>query len=69
MPDIEMIFKRQQLSLYLIKHYNNSVALVHKRTTTTERPPPVGEASANLCGQRDVARSAWQIPMAIILDF
>ena len=28
----------------------NSVALVHKRTIPTERPPPVGEVSANFCG-------------------
>jgi hypothetical protein len=30
----------------------NSVALVHKRTTQTERPPLVGEVSANFRGQR-----------------
>jgi hypothetical protein len=28
----------------------NSVAVVHKRTIPTERPPLVGEVSANLCG-------------------
>ena len=28
----------------------NSVALVRKRTIPTERPPPVGEVSANFCG-------------------
>jgi len=28
----------------------NSVALVRTRTIPTERPPPVGEVSANLCG-------------------
>jgi hypothetical protein len=28
----------------------NSVALVRKRTIPTERPPIVGEVSANLCG-------------------
>ena len=27
-----------------------SVALVRERTTPTERPPPVGEVSANFCG-------------------
>jgi hypothetical protein len=27
----------------------NSVALVRKRTTPTERPPVVGEVSANFC--------------------
>jgi hypothetical protein len=28
----------------------NSVAVVRKRTILTERPPLVGEISANLCG-------------------
>jgi hypothetical protein len=28
----------------------NSVALVRKRTIPTERPPLVGDVSANLCG-------------------
>ena len=28
----------------------NSVALVRKRTIPTERPPQVGEVSANFCG-------------------
>ena len=28
----------------------NSVVLVRERTIPTERPPPVGEVSANLCG-------------------
>ena len=28
----------------------NSMALVRERTITTERPPPVGEVSANFCG-------------------
>ena len=27
-----------------------SVALVRERTIPTERPPPVGEVSANFCG-------------------
>ena len=29
---------------------HNSVALVRERTIPTERPPPVGEVSANFCG-------------------
>ena len=28
----------------------NSVALFRERTIPTERPPPVGEVSANFCG-------------------
>jgi len=31
-------------------HQLNSVALVRTRTIPTERPPPVGEVSANFCG-------------------
>jgi len=31
-------------------HKLNSVALVRERTIPTERPPPVGEVSANFCG-------------------
>jgi hypothetical protein len=33
----------------------NSVVLVHKRTIPTERPPLVGEGSANFFGYRGVA--------------
>ena len=35
---------------YYIKLNNSSVALVRERTIPTERPPPVGEVSANFCG-------------------
>jgi len=28
----------------------NSVAVVREQTIPTERPPPVGEVSANFCG-------------------
>ena len=34
-------------NLYIL---TNSVALVRERTIPTERPPPVGEISANFCG-------------------
>ena len=37
-------------SEYVIKTKLNSVALVRERTIPTERPPPVGEVSANFCG-------------------
>ena len=33
-----------------IKTKLNTVALVRERTIPTERPPPVGEVSANFCG-------------------
>jgi uncharacterized membrane-anchored protein YitT (DUF2179 family) len=39
------------ITLTLITNNNNhSVALVHERTKLTERPPLVGEVSANYCG-------------------
>ena len=42
------------LKMYIIiiklKKKLNSVALVRERTIPTERPPPVGEVSANFCG-------------------
>jgi hypothetical protein len=34
------------------KQKKNSVALVRKRAIPTERPPLVGEVTANFCGQR-----------------
>jgi hypothetical protein len=33
-----------------VMNLQNSVALVRERTIPTERPPPVGEVSANFCG-------------------
>jgi len=36
--------------IYKTKTKLNSVALVRERTIPTERPPPVGEVSANFCG-------------------
>ena len=38
-------------SMYIKKlKKKNSVALVREQTIPTERPPPVGEVSANFCG-------------------
>ena len=34
----------------IFTEFYNSVALVRERTIPTERPPPVGEVSANFCG-------------------
>jgi uncharacterized RmlC-like cupin family protein len=42
-PSVPHIHKDNNIKL-------NSVAVVRKRTTPTERPPLVGEVSANLCG-------------------
>jgi hypothetical protein len=47
----------------------NSVALVRKRTIPTDRPPLVGEVSANLLRVEGVAWSAQQIPTAVNLAF
>jgi hypothetical protein len=47
----------------------NSVAVVRKRTIPTERPPLVGEVSANLLWVEGVAWSAQRIPTAINLGF
>ena len=38
----------QRINVHKLKL--NSVALVRERTIPTERPPPVGEVSANFCG-------------------
>ena len=46
-----------------------SVALVRTRTIPTERPPLVGEVSANFCGQRGVTWSAQRVPTAVNLCF
>jgi hypothetical protein len=45
------------------------VALVRKRTIPTERPPLVGEVSANLLPVEGVAWSAQRIPTAVNLRF
>src|SRR5215510_5488426 len=47
----------------------NSLALFRERTLPTERPPPVDEVSANLCGYRGVTWSAQRIPTAVNLCF
>ena len=59
-PSSAEVKERVQLYLYLpvimagykvnSKLKLNSVALFRKRTIPTERPPPVGEVSANFCG-------------------
>jgi len=45
--------RRNFVAIYIVPYYVlklNSVALVRTRTIPTERPPPVGEVSANFCG-------------------
>jgi hypothetical protein len=41
--------------IYIYIYITNSVAIVRERTIPTERPPNVGEVSANFCGERGVA--------------
>ena len=46
-----LLFKSEiKMNLHEILTKLNSVALVRTRTIPTERPPPVGEVSANFCG-------------------
>jgi hypothetical protein len=52
----EINIKIKLKCLRLFKLFYNSVALVRKQTIPTERPPPVGEVSANFGGYR-VSRS------------
>ena len=49
-------------------HKKNSVTLVREQTIPTERPPPVGEVSANFCGQRGVTWSAQRFPTAVLIS-
>jgi hypothetical protein len=46
-----------------------SVALVRKRTIPTERPPYVGEVSANFCGQRVLRGQRNGSPRPLISGF
>jgi hypothetical protein len=53
----------------VVLFHTNSVALVRERTIPTERPPLVGEVSANFCEYRGVAWSMRQIPYGRNLGF
>jgi hypothetical protein len=46
------VTKLEVVFIYDLRSWNNnnSVALVRERTIPTERPPLVGEVSANVCG-------------------
>jgi hypothetical protein len=61
--------KRKCKSWRSLKKKLNSVVFVRKRTIPTERPPLVGEVSANFLRQDGVAWSAQRIPMAVNLGF
>jgi hypothetical protein len=53
----------------VIIQITNSVALVRKRALPTERPPLVGEVSANFLRVEDVAWSRQRIPTAVFSVF
>jgi hypothetical protein len=46
-----------------------SVALVRELTIQTDRPPPVGDVSANFCGYRGVAWSLRRMEKIILFFF
>ena len=46
----------------------NSVALVRERTIPTERPPPVGEVSANFLRIEGITWSAQRFPTAVLIS-
>jgi hypothetical protein len=50
----------------ILLYIRNSVALFCEWTMPTERPPPVGEYSANFCGLRGVTWSAQRITRPLI---
>jgi hypothetical protein len=61
---------RQNIYLNTIKTYEkNSVALVHKRTILAERPPQVGEVSANFYRQRVLRDQCNGSPRPLISIF
>jgi hypothetical protein len=57
-----------QIELKLKKKLN-SVTVVRNRTILTERPPLVGEVSANFLRVEGVAWSAQRIPRAVNIGF
>jgi hypothetical protein len=66
----EQITKRCLLtSFFITKTKVNSVAIVRKRTIPTERPPLVGEVSANHLWVEGVAWTEQRIPTAVNLGF
>jgi hypothetical protein len=50
LPVLKFLSPKNAPLYYTYKLKLNSVALVCERTIPTERPPPVGEVSANFCG-------------------
>ena len=69
LEDFFFFLRIQNIFRHRTKTKLNSVALVRERTIPTERPPPVGEVSANFCGYRGVTWSAQRFPTAVNLCF
>jgi hypothetical protein len=65
MINILKSFVRHPEAKTISRHWKNSVAVVRKRTIPTERPPLVGEVSANILLVEGVAWSAQRIPTAV----
>jgi hypothetical protein len=59
----------EHIGVCIIKLKLNSVAVVRKRTIPTERPPLVGEVSANLYGQRVLRGQRNEFPRPLISRF
>jgi hypothetical protein len=49
-PTNTLVYNKTLIQMSHTKTKLNSGALVRERTIPTERPPPVGEVSANFCG-------------------
>jgi hypothetical protein len=67
------MFSLNHVGYFIINQYDPTKLtpwpLVRKRTITTERPPLVGEVSANFLRIEGVAWSAQRIPTAVISVF
>jgi hypothetical protein len=65
----ERIFIVTAVKTSSIKKNLNSVAVVRKRTIPTERPPLVGEVSANFCRYRVLRGQLNEFPRPLISFF
>jgi hypothetical protein len=61
------MFKKQLIKLYFVSKLTNSVALVREQTIPTERPPLVGEVSANFADRGVSHGQCGGSPTAVIL--
>jgi hypothetical protein len=61
--------KKKQKFIFIKTKLKKSVAVVRKRIIPTERPPLVGEVSANLCGYRVLRGQRNEFPWPLISVF